>query len=407
MTERSSVAQQDKAETPAAIKSVGAVLPGYLDDCRRLVADEIRSLIPADHRHSGGLYTLMLDYPLREGKALRPALCIAASRALGGSIAGVIRSAAVLELYHNAFLIHDDVEDGSEMRRRQQTLHKLHGVPIAVNVGDGMLALTLMPLLDNMRVIGMGRALRILEEIAEMARQSAEGQMMELDWIRRDDHLPNAHAYARMVHKKSSWYTFLTPMAVGAITAGAPPHLLAKLRRLATLIGFAFQVQDDVLNLIGSEEEYGKEINGDLWEGKLTLMLIHALQRATPAEQKEALGILRKPRPSCAPATATEQFRELLAVLQHRGDLSHRGCDQITAALDSGEDAASTKTTADVHFLRCLIDRTGSIDYAWAAAQRRSRRALRTLEDICDEVPGSIHRDFLVEVVDYVATRTR
>ena len=400
--------QYDPASQPGAKgrSSIG-VLPDYLDECRAIVADEIRALVPPDSRHSGGLYDLMLDYPLREGKALRPALCIAASRALGGSVAGVIRSAAVLELYHNAFLIHDDVEDGSELRRKKKTLHQLYGVPIAVNVGDGMLALTLMPLLDNMRLIGMGRALRVLEEIAEMARESAEGQMMELNWIRRDQHIPDARSYARMVHKKSSWYTFLTPITVGAITAGAPPRLVEKLRRLATLIGFAFQVQDDVLNLIGSEDEYGKEIAGDLWEGKFTLMLIYALQRATAKDRAQALAILRKKRPCTAPVASAERVSRVLDEVSRRGELSRRGRGEIVAAMSEGQGSLSEKTVEDVRFLRELIHQHGAVDYAWSAADRRSRRALYTLEDVCAEVPASIHRDFLVEVVDYVATRMR
>ena len=75
--------------------------------------DEIRAILPADGRNTGGLYSLMLDYPLRDGKALRPALAIAVCRAGGGSLAAVLPTAAVLELYHNAFLIHDDIEDQS------------------------------------------------------------------------------------------------------------------------------------------------------------------------------------------------------------------------------------------------------------------------------------------------------
>ena len=94
----------------------------YLEECRELVLDEIRDIVPADTRESGQLYELMLDYPLRAAKALRPALCVATCRALGGQLQSVLRSAAVLELYHNAFLIHDDVEDNSEMRRRGVSL---------------------------------------------------------------------------------------------------------------------------------------------------------------------------------------------------------------------------------------------------------------------------------------------
>jgi geranylgeranyl diphosphate synthase, type II len=88
---------------------MAAVLNTYLSDCRELVTAEIRDIIPGDPRYRSILYDLMLDYPLREGKALRPALCIATCRALGGKLESVLRSAAVLELYHSAFLIHDDI----------------------------------------------------------------------------------------------------------------------------------------------------------------------------------------------------------------------------------------------------------------------------------------------------------
>src|SRR5579862_5955466 len=88
----------------------------YLTDCRELTLAEIRALLPRGTSCKSPLYDLVLDYPLRDAKALRPALCIAVCRCLGGNLDAVLRSAAVLELYHNAFLIHDDVEDGSEFR---------------------------------------------------------------------------------------------------------------------------------------------------------------------------------------------------------------------------------------------------------------------------------------------------
>src|SRR6185503_211786 len=126
------------------------------------------------------LYDLVMDYPLRPAKALRPSLCIATCRALGGMLEAVLPSAAVLELYHNAFLIHDDIEDDSVKRRGGDTLHLAYGVPIAINVGDTMLAMALDPLLDNMRLVGMGKALRVLRTVSRMARESAEGQAIEL-----------------------------------------------------------------------------------------------------------------------------------------------------------------------------------------------------------------------------------
>jgi geranylgeranyl diphosphate synthase type II len=343
---------------------------GYLEDCRARVLEEIRRVVPASARHGGLLYELMLDYPLRHGKALRPALCIAACRLLGGHVESVLRTAAVLELYHNAFLIHDDVEDGSERRRNEATLHELHGVPIAVNVGDGMLALTLEPLLQNIELVGLGRALRILETVARMARESAEGQMMELEWVRRGCFTPSDRDYVRMVYKKTCWYTFLAPLSVGAIAAGGDATALATLRRVATPLGIAFQIQDDVLNLVGEEQRYGKEIGGDLWEGKHTLALIHSVRQAGPDARERILAVLRKRRP---PPGAL-------------GDPAYR-------------------TEEDVAFLRERIERSGAIDYALAHARRHAGRARRSFESAAKGFAPSVHRDFLAGLVDFVVKR--
>ena len=120
----------------------------------------------AGRARPSGLFDLILDYPLRGGKALRPTLSIATCRALGGRLEAVLPTAATLELYHNAFLIHDDIEDESLLRRGRPTLHVDHGIPIAINVGDAMLALSLQPLLDNVERVGLGPALRILRAVA-------------------------------------------------------------------------------------------------------------------------------------------------------------------------------------------------------------------------------------------------
>ena len=347
------------------------LLSEYLEECRTRVTEEIRRLVPGRVRHGSLLYELMLDYPLRHGKALRPALCIAVCRALGGHEEAVLRSAAVLELYHNAFLIHDDVEDGSEKRRREDTLHRRHGVPIAVNVGDGMLALTMEPLLENIELVGLGRALRILKAVARMARESAEGQMMELEWVRNARWAIGDRDYLRMVYKKTCWYTFLTPVIVGAIAAGKNEVEIETLVPFAITLGVAFQIQDDVLNLIGEEVRYGKEIGGDLWEGKHTLMLVHAVRTALPRDGAEAARILAKQRPP------------------QNGHVDPRLC----------------KTDAEVRFLRDLIDRTDGVDYALGFARTRADRARRSFAAVSSRWPASVHRDFLIGLVDFVVKR--
>jgi geranylgeranyl diphosphate synthase type II len=241
------------------------------------------------------LWDLVPLYPLRGGKGFRPALCIATCRAFGGSAQAVLPSAVTLELFHNAFLVHDDVEDGSEYRRGLPTLHSEHGVGIAVNVGDAMNVLSIRPLMDNLTVLGSERTWRVFQEVEHMVRESVEGQAIELGWVRDNTCDLTAADYLRMTLKKTCWYTCIHPCRIGALVA-APTGSLDRFNRFGYFMGAAFQIQDDVLNLVGDRKKYGKEIGGDIWEGKRTMILIHALNQSS-VKEKERLGrFLATPR---------------------------------------------------------------------------------------------------------------
>jgi len=339
-------------------------IDSYLADCRKLALTEIERQIPTDARHTAGLYELMLDYPLRPAKALRPALCMAVCLALGGHMEAALPSAAAFELFHNAFLVHDDVEDDSLLRRHAPTLHRKYGVPIAVNVGDSMLALALQPLLDNVEVLGLGGALRIFKVFARMARESVEGQMLELAWIRGKRWDLRDRDYVRMVHKKTGWYSFISPVQVGALAAGAPAATVSALGRFALTLGIAFQIKDDLLSLEGTEAEIGKDALGDLWEGKYTLPLLHALRTVSDTERQQAVSILSRPR----------------------GERDEPAVRRLHAIV-TGNDGASLRHA------RTVADR-------WA---QRSRRAL---DDVFVAAPDSIHRRFLHELVGFVTQRS-
>lgn len=344
----------------------------YLGECRDLVIAEIRRIIPSDRRRGAALYDLMLEYPLREAKGLRPALCIATCRALGGAIESVLRSAAALELYHNAFLIHDDIEDESLMRRGSATLHRAYGVPIAVNVGDAMLALSLQPLLDNIAVLGLGPSLRILQAVARMTRESVEGQACELEWIRQKEWDLSDADYTGMVEQKTCCYSFITPVIVGAIAARLDPPRIDGLAEFARRLGVAFQIQDDILNLTGDAGEYGKEIDGDLWEGKRTLILLHTMRAAAPEDRAEAARILALPRPGAS-----------------------------SAPLDAA------KRPEDIRFLRELIERCGSVEHARRVARSWADEAQQAFDERAGDLLPGAHRDLLQGLIGYVVDRVR
>lgn len=400
-------------------------IDAYLSDCRRLTLDEIKRRVPADTRHAAGLYDLILDYPMRPAKALRPALCVGVCLGFGGHLDAALPSAAAFELFHNAFLVHDDVEDASLLRRHGPTLHTTYGVPIAVNVGDGMLALALDPLLDNVRSVGLGPALKIFKLFARMARESAEGQMLELDWIRRQRwDLPDRE-YLRMVHKKTGWYSFISPVQVGATAAGADPETTESLGRFALTLGIAFQIQDDLLSLEGAEGAIGKDALGDLWEGKYTLSLLHALRSVSESERVEALAILARPRSaptmdravgrglnrgadrSFDPAEAAARARLLAKITGGALNLTASELAMLKEALVG--DAENSKSEADVKRLRQIITARGgeSLAHAREVAERFARRSRHVLETRLSGMPDSVHKRFLRELVAFVIHRSR
>ena len=332
-----------------------------MERCRRRVAEEIFRLIP-NRRPVDSLYGLMRDYPARGGKGLRPTLCIATCGAFGGHSEDAVQIATAVEMFHNAFLIHDDIEDESINRRGRQCLHTQHGIPLAVNAGDSLNLLAVETVLGNIAGLGLARTLALIEEIIHMCRVSLEGQAIELGWIRKAI-VPTRDAdYINMVIKKTSWYTCKSPCRLGAIAAGhTRPLELELIGNVFQEVGVAFQIQDDVLNLVGEEDLYGKEALGDLLEGKRTLMLIHLMRTVRKKERSELLHWLSGSRAE--------------RTLEESRDIVER------------------------------MTRNGSIEYARDTAARHAARAAKLFEEILGFIPESEDKAILRQVIHYVNTR--
>jgi geranylgeranyl diphosphate synthase, type II len=262
---------------------------------REMLEDTLATGVPTwePQRH---LYALVRDFLGRSGKGLRPALCIATARALGGRAEDAFPAAAGLEMLHNAFLVHDDVEDGSDWRRGTATMHRRAGIPIAVNTGDSMNALAMRLFRNAGERLGPATAMRIFNEVDHMVVETLEGQAMELGWVRDNDLTVKEDDYFRLVLKKTAWYSFIHPLRIGALVADGDDRNLDRFNRFGYLLGLAFQITDDVLNLNGDVTRYGKEINGDLWEGKRTLLLAHAIGKASGADRAWMTNFLARPR---------------------------------------------------------------------------------------------------------------
>ncbi|MEP6846104.1 MAG: polyprenyl synthetase family protein [Panacibacter sp.] len=243
----------------------------------------IKHFIP-DKEPRKYLYHLVDDYPSRGGKGFRPGLCIATCKAYGGNADLALNSAVTLELLHNAFLIHDDVEDESFYRRNKPAMHQLNNQAIAINVGDAMNVLALYPLFKNKETLGPKLSEKIFLEVMHMVTESVEGQAMELGWRKDNICTLNDDDYLRMILKKTCWYTCIHPIRIGALIGSHGNVDPGIFDRLGYFMGTAFQIQDDVLNLIAEEKKYGKEIGGDIIEGKRTLMLINLFQHCNTEE---------------------------------------------------------------------------------------------------------------------------
>lgn len=274
----------------------------------------------------------------------------------GGQIESALNAAATVELFHNAFLIHDDIQDQSEQRRGALTLPAEYGVGVALNVGNMTNLLALQRLTANRTALGSGIAWRLFEETELMLRHSLEGQAIEIGWIRDNVCDLDRDDYYRMCLKKTSWYTCIYPCRTGILVATGRQTGVGQLDRYGWYLGAAFQIQDDALNLVGDYARYGKEISGDLWEGKRTLILIDFLRRCTSSERERLIAFLAKAREQRT-ATEVRWLRDRLLVYDCVEAARRYARELAAAAHDEGKGVlGSAADTEDGRFLLDLTD---------------------------------------------------
>jgi geranylgeranyl diphosphate synthase type II len=167
---------------------------------------------------------------------------------------------------------------------------------MAINVGDALHCKMWEMLHRNTEILGHELTFRILSEFIQLSNQVVEGQHIELSWVNDNRWDLDENDYLTMCIQKTAWYTCITPCRIGAIIGGASQAEIDGLVQLGKEIGVAFQIQDDVLNLIGDVGRYGKEIAGDISEGKRTLVLIHLINACTATEAQHVVDVMARPR---------------------------------------------------------------------------------------------------------------
>ncbi len=294
----------------------------------------------------------MLD---RGGKRWRPTLFLLCYEAFGGDTKKVMDFVVIPEVVHNGTLLVDDVEDDSAIRRGKPCTHKIYGVDVAVNAGNAMYFLPLLALKKNRDKFSKDIIIRAYEIYSQEMMNLSYGQGMDIWWHKGKKENVTDDEYLQMCAYKTGTLARMSAK-LGALLGGANEKEIELVGKIAEAIGVAFQIQDDVLNLTGERFGQGKGVGEDVHEGKRSLIVIHALQRA---DKKSAA-----------------RLREIL--LMHTSD--QKIIDEAIA----------------------IMKRAGSIEYATGVAKKIVRDAWMELEPVLKPSPA---KDTLKSFADYMVER--
>ncbi len=286
------------------------------------IESEMRSVIAERDGHTRSLYEMLgyhlgLDEPDGpRGKRMRPLLGLLTYQALTGSYRAALPGAAAVELGHNFSLVHDDIEDADQERRHRPTLWAIWGVPLAINAGDALFALSRLALY---RLLGDGfseaRVLALMRVYDETCLALCEGQFMDISFERRDD--VTVEEYFAMIGKKTAALVGASVQA-GAILATDDPETIEAFRHFGYHLGLAFQMADDVKGSFWTTAESGKPEAGDIRKRKKTLPLVWALQHASEPDVARLREIYAGGQTADRPMSGSE-VDEVLEILGRSG----------------------------------------------------------------------------------------
>lgn len=286
------------------------------------------------------------------GKKLRPSLVVLSSEAVGGTVEAALKTGAAVELIHTFSLIHDDIMDQDEKRRGKPSVHIQWGEPMAILAGDTLFSKAFATVLRSEEDgVPAEWILPALHTVVDSCVKICEGQALDMGFAERTD--VSESEYLIMIYKKTAALIAAATKA-GALLGGGSQEQVEALAEYGRLIGMAFQIQDDYLDVASSEEDLGKPVGSDIVEGKMTLLVVNALSKAIP-----------------------EDHDRLLTILKEEGD------ENVSEAME-------------------IMEKYGSIEYAWKVAQEDVNKA-KELLDILDDSPA---KDALLKIADFVLERS-
>jgi len=219
------------------------------------------------------------------GKRLRPLLVLLSAKAVGGNIKNYYNAALSVEMLHNFTLVHDDIMDNADLRRGNLTIHKKYNLNTAILTGDILAAVAYEFLLKDCKV----NAKQALDSFTKGLVEVCEGQSLDTEFeTRKNVSLPE---YIEMIEKKTAALARMC-CELGAYLAAGSKNDIKALSNYGKYLGIAFQIQDDLLDIIADKSEFGKRIGGDLVEGKKTFLFIEALEKAKGKDKDDLLKVV-------------------------------------------------------------------------------------------------------------------
>ena len=285
-------------------------IESYLKENSKQVDEEIEKLVPhkiskewldfalgkADYSYDvesiqKGLVEPVWDLLDRGGKRWRPILMLLCCKAVGGNAEKARPFTVFPELIHNATLVEDDIEDDSKLRRGKPCIHCIFGIDISVNAGSSMYILPNIMLFKNMQKLDEKTRGKIYDLTWEELLRVHIGQATDIYWHKGKKANITEAEYLQMCVNKTGVLARYS-CRLGALLGKGSQKQIEALGKFGESIGVAFQIQDDILNLVGEEFQKGKGVGEDIHEGKRTLMVIYTLGKASETEKKRLVEIL-------------------------------------------------------------------------------------------------------------------
>jgi geranylgeranyl diphosphate synthase type I len=299
--------------------------------------------------HMGWLDESLSQAQSQSGKRLRPVLCLLACRAAGGNERDALPPAAALELIHNFSLVHDDIQDNSQIRRHRQTVWTIWGRAHAINVGDGLFAMAFLSLSGLGGSISTADRQAIYEAFARACLLLCEGQYMDMSFETRLE-VPQEE-YLDMIDRKTAALLSCACHS-GALVAGADPDAVERYRLFGQQLGLAFQVQDDVLGIWGNSAVTGKPSADDILQCKKTLPVLYALKREAELGGHTLADLYAQGSTSESDVPAVLDELDRLKALDYARGINESYCDKALEYLEATDGEAATR-----HTLAQLVER--------------------------------------------------